>query len=78
MLPAGLRHDEGAIPRLSPRVCRERRAASGYGGRDVGVLGGGAFSKEVKRISFLDGNSNQGDALCYEPVGRAPRHCWSG
>jgi hypothetical protein len=35
----------------------------------------GAFEKEVQRIRFLDGNSNQGDALCYEPVGRAPRHC---
>ena len=35
----------------------------------------GAFEKEVRRIEFLDGNSNQGDALCYEPVRRAPRHC---
>jgi hypothetical protein len=35
----------------------------------------GAFSKEVKRIGFLEGNSNQGDALCFEPVGRAPRYC---
>jgi hypothetical protein len=35
----------------------------------------GEFEKEVKRIDFLDGNSNQGDALCYEPVGRAPSHC---
>jgi hypothetical protein len=35
----------------------------------------GAFEKEVRRIRFLDGNSNQGDALCYEPVGRAPRYC---
>jgi hypothetical protein len=35
----------------------------------------GAFDDEVRRIRFLDGNSNQGDALCYEPVGRAPRHC---
>jgi hypothetical protein len=35
----------------------------------------GAFEKEVRRIDFLDGNSNQGDALCFEPVGRAPRHC---
>jgi hypothetical protein len=36
---------------------------------------GGRFRKEVERISFLEGNSNQGDALCYEPVGRAPAHC---
>ena len=36
---------------------------------------GGAFAKEVQRISFLDGNSNQGDALCYEPVGTAPSYC---
>jgi hypothetical protein len=35
----------------------------------------GAFEREVQRIGFLDGNSNQGDALCFEPVGRAPRHC---
>jgi hypothetical protein len=35
----------------------------------------GAFEREVSRITFLDGNSNQGDALCYEPVGRPPRHC---
>jgi hypothetical protein len=35
----------------------------------------GAFEKEVRRIRFLDGNSNQGNALCYEPVGRAPRFC---
>jgi hypothetical protein len=36
---------------------------------------GGAFEGEVSRIGFLDGNSNQGDALCYEPVGTAPAHC---
>ncbi len=36
---------------------------------------GGRFKREVERIGFLEGNSNQGDALCYEPVGRAPRHC---
>jgi hypothetical protein len=35
----------------------------------------GAFEKEVGRIGFLEGNSNQGDALCYEPVGTAPAHC---
>jgi hypothetical protein len=35
----------------------------------------GAFEKEVQRIRFLDGNSNQGDAPCFEPVGRAPTHC---
>ena len=36
---------------------------------------GGPFAKEVKRISFLEGNSNQGHALCYEPVGAAPAYC---
>jgi hypothetical protein len=36
---------------------------------------GGRFSKEVERISFLEGNSNQGHALCYEPVGAAPAYC---
>ncbi|HWM11812.1 MAG TPA: hypothetical protein VNO82_20810 [Solirubrobacteraceae bacterium] len=35
----------------------------------------GAYDKEVRRIDFLDGNSNQGDALCFEPVGRKQRHC---
>jgi len=29
----------------------------------------------VSRIRFLDGNSNQGDALCYDPVGPAPNYC---
>ena len=32
----------------------------------------GAYEDEVSRIKFLDGNSNQGDALCYDPVGAAP------
>ncbi|MDP9384313.1 MAG: hypothetical protein M3P50_03595 [Actinomycetota bacterium] len=32
----------------------------------------GPFHQEVKRITFLEGNSNQGDALCYEPVAGAP------
>jgi hypothetical protein len=35
----------------------------------------GRFEREVKEITFLEGNSNQGDALCFEPVGRTPRHC---
>ena len=35
----------------------------------------GAFSDEVKRVRYLDGNSNQGDALCFEPVGRPSRSC---
>jgi hypothetical protein len=35
----------------------------------------GTFESEVKRIRFLEGNSNQGDALCYEPVGSAPSFC---
>jgi hypothetical protein len=35
----------------------------------------GRFDREVERIDFLEGNSNQGDALCYEPVGRPPRSC---
>jgi hypothetical protein len=28
----------------------------------------GPYQQEVDNISFLEGNSNQGDALCYEPV----------
>jgi hypothetical protein len=35
----------------------------------------GPFEREVANIRFLEGNSNQGNALCYEPVGRAPRFC---
>jgi hypothetical protein len=35
----------------------------------------GAFEREVQRIGFLDGNSNQGDALCFDPVGTAPAYC---
>jgi hypothetical protein len=35
----------------------------------------GDFQKEIDRITFLEGNSNQGHALCYEPVGTAPSYC---
>ncbi len=35
----------------------------------------GRFEREVQRIGFLEGNSNQGDALCFEPVGSAPAYC---
>jgi len=35
----------------------------------------GPFEKEVQRAEFLDGNSNQGTALCFDPAGRAPEHC---
>ena len=35
----------------------------------------GPFQDEVSRISFLEGNSNQGDALCFDPVGAAPAGC---
>jgi hypothetical protein len=35
----------------------------------------GAFAKEIDKITFLEGNSNQGYALCYEPVGAAPGYC---
>jgi hypothetical protein len=35
----------------------------------------GAFENEVGRIRFLEGNSNQGNALCYEPVGPTPDYC---
>ncbi len=34
----------------------------------------GAFEDEVRQVRYLDGNSNQGTALCYEPVGRTARH----
>jgi hypothetical protein len=36
----------------------------------------GRFEREVDRIDFLEGNSNQGDALCFEPVsGSRGRRC---
>jgi hypothetical protein len=35
----------------------------------------GPFEKEVGRIGFLEGNSNQGHALCYEPVVFTPAYC---
>jgi hypothetical protein len=35
----------------------------------------GPFEREVDRIRFLEGNSNQGNALCYEPVPAAPSYC---
>jgi hypothetical protein len=35
----------------------------------------GRFENEIRHIGFLEGNSNQGDALCYEPVGTPPRRC---
>ena len=35
----------------------------------------GPFSSEISEITFLEGNSNQGHALCYEPVGPAPEYC---
>jgi hypothetical protein len=35
----------------------------------------GRFDREVRRIEFLEGNSNQGDALCFEPVRRGVRGC---
>ncbi|HZN87802.1 MAG TPA: hypothetical protein VFB44_02410 [Thermoleophilaceae bacterium] len=36
---------------------------------------GGRFRNEVRNVDFLEGNSNQGDALCYEPVGAAEADC---
>jgi hypothetical protein len=35
----------------------------------------GAFEGEVRSIRYLDGNSNQGTALCYERVRGTKRHC---
>ena len=36
---------------------------------------GDRFANEVRNVSFLEGNSNQGNALCYEPVGTPPAFC---
>ena len=35
----------------------------------------GRFNDEVDDTTFLEGNSNQGDALCFEPVGAPPAYC---
>ena len=35
----------------------------------------GPFEKEVEGIGFLEGNSNLGHALCFEPVGGRPAYC---
>ena len=35
----------------------------------------GRFENEIGHIRFLEGNSNQGDALCFEPVGEPPDDC---
>jgi hypothetical protein len=35
----------------------------------------GKHAREVRRTTFLEGNSNQGHALCFEPVGRRPAYC---
>ena len=35
----------------------------------------GPFADEVGEVGFLEGNSNRGHALCYEPVGSAPAYC---
>ena len=35
----------------------------------------GSFEREVDGTAFLEGNSNQGDALCFEPVGSVPAWC---
>lgn len=35
----------------------------------------GRFENEIEHIDFLEGNSNQGDAPCFEPVGEPPDHC---
>ena len=35
----------------------------------------GRFENEIEHIEFLEGNSNQGDALCFEPVQGASGDC---
>jgi hypothetical protein len=35
----------------------------------------GRLEREVEKIGFLEGNSNQGDALCFEPPGKPRGHC---
>jgi hypothetical protein len=35
----------------------------------------GPHEDEVSSVTFLEGNSNLGHALCFEPVGTAPAYC---
>ena len=35
----------------------------------------GPFEREVRKTAFLEGNSNQGDALCFDPVPGAEARC---
>ena len=35
----------------------------------------GRFENEIEHIEFLEGNSNQGDALCFEPVDGMTADC---
>jgi hypothetical protein len=35
----------------------------------------GPFEQEIDLVSFLEGNSNLGWALCFEPVGEEPEYC---
>jgi hypothetical protein len=35
----------------------------------------GAHEEEVESVTFLEGSSNQGDALCLDPVGKPPKDC---
>ena len=35
----------------------------------------GPHEDEVNDVTFLEGNSNQGHALCFEPVGTPPAYC---
>ncbi len=37
----------------------------------------GPYEDEIEAIGFLEGNSNLGHALCYEPVGERPDYCTS-
>jgi len=35
----------------------------------------GRLEDEVNDVTFLEGNSNQGHALCLDPVGAPPAYC---
>jgi hypothetical protein len=35
----------------------------------------GWLENQIDNATFLEGNSNQGHALCYEPVGDLPEYC---
>ena len=60
--------DPTLVPQMGPPF-------EGNLGESSRELHEGRFKNEIEHIEFLEGNSNQGDALCFEPVGEPPDDC---